>query len=194
MRDSGAKCISKIEENDMEVSLLSSLAPDILRTPEFQLLEPLCPQACFSPDSCSAFELLRWRRSCLWHGGDWSARTWLMLEDSSTFGVSTPPALRQAFGITCFSHASLNNFHRKHRTSGAFLYTLYGTPLGRGADEALARLACLHHFLPFQRAHIHQTIIRQCLISSNLKVVLTLTQISGKKIPLKNKTQTLKII
>ena len=66
-------------------------------------------------------------------------RNWLMFTASFSFGIKIPPALRHALGIALFCHAVLMSLQRNLRTSGAFLYTLYGTPFGPEADAVRAR-------------------------------------------------------
>lgn len=59
-------------------------------------------------------------------------------EASFSFGISTPPAFRHVFGMVCFFQTTFTCLHRNWKTSGAFLYSKYGTQFGPGAEAALS--------------------------------------------------------
>ena len=60
-------------------------------------------------------------------------RNWPISDESFSFGIRIPPALRHEVGTSFLCHTVLISFQRKRRTSGAFLYSLYGIPLGPGS-------------------------------------------------------------
>ena len=43
-----------------------------------------------------------------------------MFEASFSLGITTPPALRHAFGMVCFIHITINCLHRKCKMFGEF--------------------------------------------------------------------------
>lgn len=75
-----------------------------------------------------------------------------MFVASFSFGIKIPPALCHALGMVLFCHAVLMRFQRYLHTSGAFLYTLYRTPFGPGADDV--PMDDLLHFFPRWRTDL----------------------------------------
>ena len=53
-------------------------------------------------------------------------RNWSMFEASFTLGITTPPALRHAFGMVCFVRIAFICLHSKRKTFGEFSYSRYG--------------------------------------------------------------------
>lgn len=63
-----------------------------------------------------------------------------MSDESIYFGIRIPLVHRQAIGISILLHTTFN-FQKIRRMCGAFLWSLYGTQFGPGADPAIALCA-----------------------------------------------------
>lgn len=65
-------------------------------------------------------------------------RNWSLLSDFSSFGMYTPSPYLHDWAIFPFLHITYRILHSRCRSFGQFLYTLYSTPLGPGAELDLA--------------------------------------------------------
>ena len=65
----------------------------------------------------------------------------LISAEFSSFGTKQPSATCQCVGMWPFLQMTLINFHSRLRSLGHFMYTLYVTPFGPGADPARAFFA-----------------------------------------------------
>ena len=65
-------------------------------------------------------------------------QNWSSWVEFSSFGIHTPSATLHRSGILPLLQKTRKIFHRRSRSLGQFLYTLYEVPLGPGAELALA--------------------------------------------------------
>jgi len=65
---------------------------------------------------------------------------WLMFSDSSSFGIHTPSAYLHWWATLPLLQITFRILQNVWSNCGQLLYTLYGTPLGPGAQLALAFL------------------------------------------------------
>ncbi len=77
---------------------------------------------------------------------------WFMVVEFRFLGMKIPTASCHSTGVDWFFHTTRMSFHKIFVTCGQFLYTLYGSPFGPGAEADLAffRTSLISHSLGWE--------------------------------------------